>query len=787
MENAQVFISYHTSSSAHTVRQIATALESRGVSCWYAPRDAEGDYATSIVRAINHCRVFLVILNQDSNLSEDVRNEINCAFERFRRHEDIVLLPFRMDDCVLSDAVQYYLGRIHIMDGSVPPEIVRIQELIDRVCGILGKAPERTAVVSDGGSGSRQYRLIGSMIYADNQFVGRAAELEQIHRVLTGRDNKLLLVGMGGIGKSEIAKTFCARFRDDYDVMLWVSFEGSLLQTVINDFSFPIQGLERSDYPKDSDRDYFRRKLKILKTIADPRVLIVVDNFDVPSDPDLEEFCGISCGVLFTTRFRGISRHLQETEISAITDEGELLELFRTEYTRAVTSDAAVRELLQTLDGHPLSIRLVASTMHSRRITPEKMLALLRDGITAMKQRNAKAADIIYSRLQQVFSLASLTEMQITMLKTLSLIPICGIAVDQLFEWCEWNDFDIIDDLIQKSWIVHNPATDVVHLHPIIAKVFRDEVQNDPACCLPYIHRLIEASRTTKLLSWKELQQLVDFCETACAHFPDAHVLKDELTVATGSVLMDIGWHGSAYTIFQNLLNRTADSEMRLFLYHKLSHIEVLTNNPRRCVQTAEEGCAFLRTLDMDKLSIDAKYMKKVLLQRLGEAYRKLQDYERAVDYGRQAVAVCDEYVFRDPELSRGWALYHLAASLFGAGNTGEAMDTINHAIQLFEIITDDWSIAFCLTLKNQLLLQMKHCGEALDCIDRAMDLHRYHYGDRSQHSAELLVNKGDTLYAMGRIADADMCYNQAAEILRSLGHQTLADEIVRKMQQDQP
>ncbi len=41
------------------------------------------------------------------NVSAHVLNEINCAFERFKNHEDIVLLPFRLDNCNLSDDVYY--------------------------------------------------------------------------------------------------------------------------------------------------------------------------------------------------------------------------------------------------------------------------------------------------------------------------------------------------------------------------------------------------------------------------------------------------------------------------------------------------------------------------------------------------------------------------------------------------------------------------------------------------------------------------------------------------------
>ena len=78
-------------------------------------------------------------------------NEINCAFERFKNHEDITLLPFRLDTCPLSDDVYYSLGRIHMMDGALPPEELRIRELTDTSVGKRKDAavPEKERQIHD--------------------------------------------------------------------------------------------------------------------------------------------------------------------------------------------------------------------------------------------------------------------------------------------------------------------------------------------------------------------------------------------------------------------------------------------------------------------------------------------------------------------------------------------------------------------------------------------------------------------------------------------------------------
>ena len=59
-----VFIGHHTKSSLHIVEGIVNKLEAVGIRCWYAPRDTEGAYASSIAKALNSCSVFLLILNR---------------------------------------------------------------------------------------------------------------------------------------------------------------------------------------------------------------------------------------------------------------------------------------------------------------------------------------------------------------------------------------------------------------------------------------------------------------------------------------------------------------------------------------------------------------------------------------------------------------------------------------------------------------------------------------------------------------------------------------------------
>ena len=131
-----VFISYEHQSKS-IADNICAVLESKGIRCWYAPRDVYGDYATSIVEAIESCKVFVLILNCDSSNSPHVLNEVEIAYQRILKGE-IAIVPFKVDAGLLSKAMEYYVKRLHWIDAVSAPLEKAISQLYEQLMPILG-------------------------------------------------------------------------------------------------------------------------------------------------------------------------------------------------------------------------------------------------------------------------------------------------------------------------------------------------------------------------------------------------------------------------------------------------------------------------------------------------------------------------------------------------------------------------------------------------------------------------------------------------------------------------
>lgn len=109
-----VFISYQHDSRA-VVEALVASLESCGIRCWYAPRDVRGGYAGSIMRAIDSCRAFVVLLDRRSSESPQVLNEVEAAYGRVMSG-GLPIIPVRLDDGELDAEMLYYVKRLHWVD-----------------------------------------------------------------------------------------------------------------------------------------------------------------------------------------------------------------------------------------------------------------------------------------------------------------------------------------------------------------------------------------------------------------------------------------------------------------------------------------------------------------------------------------------------------------------------------------------------------------------------------------------------------------------------------------------
>lgn len=139
-EKHDIFISYSTKNK-NVADAIVADFEQNGIKCWYAPRDIlpGEEWVTAITNALESAKALVLIYTDESNNSRQVMNEIAVAF-----NAGITIVPFRLSEEAMSSELEYYLTRVHWLDGVTKPLKENIEALREYVDVIL-KAPESIA------------------------------------------------------------------------------------------------------------------------------------------------------------------------------------------------------------------------------------------------------------------------------------------------------------------------------------------------------------------------------------------------------------------------------------------------------------------------------------------------------------------------------------------------------------------------------------------------------------------------------------------------------------------
>jgi hypothetical protein len=185
-----VFVSY-SKLDKPTADALCATLESRGIRCWIAPRDVMPgvDWGEAIVKAIGGCRVMVLVFSSHANESNQVRREVQRAFEK-----GLTVIPLRVEDVVPVESLEYYIGPVHWLDAITPPLERHLQALAGQVQLLVGASNQQPAEQRpDSPSGRSEPRTQPGLCVSDS---GQQA-IERAQRVV--RPPAILMIGFAAL------------------------------------------------------------------------------------------------------------------------------------------------------------------------------------------------------------------------------------------------------------------------------------------------------------------------------------------------------------------------------------------------------------------------------------------------------------------------------------------------------------------------------------------------------------------------------------------------------------
>lgn len=135
---ASVFISY-SSQNSKEVAQVLAALHRAGISYWKAPEmiPAGSNYAREIPQAISACKVFLLVLSEQSQQSIWVEKELDCAINCRKP-----IVPLKIGAGKMSELFRFYLNNVQVIDYTVNREKA-LSHLTQRLATLTAETGER--------------------------------------------------------------------------------------------------------------------------------------------------------------------------------------------------------------------------------------------------------------------------------------------------------------------------------------------------------------------------------------------------------------------------------------------------------------------------------------------------------------------------------------------------------------------------------------------------------------------------------------------------------------------
>ena len=333
-------------------------------------------------------------------------------------------------------------------------------------------------------------------------FCGREEILNDIKTKFDNGEHVIFLQGIGGIGKTEIAKQYAKRNREDFDIIIYATYNDSIVSLVNSDATFKIEPLFQK-FDQEDDISFFNRKLALLNKITDERTLVIIDNFDTKEDEHFIDILKTNFKLIVTTRNSYYSRNATAFKIEPIDSIQDLKNIFMQNYEGFAVSedDEKLEELIELVNRHTYTIELVAQHMENSGQTVSEMIEMLKaKGIASLNEEisSSNKQFIAYETLLKMFDIFNLNEEEKKILAFLSLMPVTGVKGVDFVKWMNIKSTKTIVDLSKRSWI--NSNNNIIYVHPIIRDVVRHKLPLKEVDALDFLKEFNETIKEEK--SW---------------------------------------------------------------------------------------------------------------------------------------------------------------------------------------------------------------------------------------------------------------------------------------------
>ena len=303
--------------------------------------------------------------------------------------------------------------------------------------------------------------------YEENSaaYVQRAEYAEVLD--LLKNHNKVLLHGMGGIGKTELMRSLCKQLSEAYAHVAWITYTGSLRSSMIGQMT----ALKTKGF---SEEEEAFENIKATLTNLGKDLILFVDNIDKTKaeDHNLNFLQQLEGTVVITARRSQFLNSFEDKHIDFLPPEG-CAELFVKYAKPKKPYDTALIEKIVKLAGwHTLAIEIIARAAWQRRWQPPEVLQELKDKGFDIATAVATAhgddkEEKMMEHLQKLYKISDIEKnpLYLYVLKNFAVLPYLPLPVEDAvaFLQLEEDQEQALYDLANLGWLERKEAGIAMH------------------------------------------------------------------------------------------------------------------------------------------------------------------------------------------------------------------------------------------------------------------------------------------------------------------------------------
>ncbi len=578
-------------------------------------------------------------------------------------------------------------------------------------------------------------------------FVGRKNEIEEIHNRLN--DNRILFVsGVGGIGKSELVKQYAKKYKNEYDAVIFAPYVSNMNMLIADDTAVPVYNLFK--YPEEQSeeqpKEYIERKWRKLKELCDEGTLIIVDNLDRDDDPDLNKLLELGCKLLVTTRVDFCDYGYEQLNVRTLADREEVNAIFNEYYKKPLDekSKGFVREIIDIVDGHTMTVELLAKQMTAGRITPEKMLSKLKEGgigdsgkeKVLTSKDGVRSAMRAYEHIRALFDVSGLSEDEVYILANLSLIPHTGIPTELFHDWCELDGYDDINELVHTGWVRCDKEKDFLSLHPVIGDLVFDLLNE----------RNVDVEKLLSNLT--EFLKKENFENSGFEGVSELAIFLSKFSIKTGHIT-------TTYAKKHNFL------KIIIFLYDTTGTL----NNQLYKFKIAEEF--YIKALEIKNNIYGKKHIETATsYNNLGLLNEQIGCWYKSEQYLLYALEIRRNF-YGDEHVDTAHSYHNLGVLCRHFGNLQKTEEHWNKALDIRKKIHGDEHVDTATSYSDLSILyeQLSDFKKAEEFAIKALEIRKKLCGEMHIETSNSYNNLGVLYYKLGDFTNAEKYYIKALEI----------------------